>query len=136
MVEHLQAGGSWGSAWSGWCLNCSPTCLVDWLLSPLCFQPPCLDPWPFHLLMSNFNLVFQPKPGLLTVFGTSSPSSKCNYSTIHPGMSRVSQELRKLSPPGRPVVFQPISELGYLLCCAALKRSGLILSFAHLANCF
>lgn len=24
VVEHLQAGGSWCSAWSGWCLNCSP----------------------------------------------------------------------------------------------------------------
>lgn len=70
------------------------------LLSIVCFQPPCLDPWPFHPLMSNFNLVFQPNHGLLTVFRTSSPSSKCNHSTVHPGTSRVSQELRQLRPPG------------------------------------
>lgn len=76
------------------------TAVPNSLLSIVCFQPPCLDPWPFHPLMSNFNLVFQPNHGLLTVFRTSSPSSKCNHSTVHPGTSRVSQELRQLRPPG------------------------------------
>ena len=34
VVEHLQAGGSWCSVWSGWCLNCSPQLAAQYSLLP------------------------------------------------------------------------------------------------------